>query len=338
MPPTDPNVLAVRFSSLGDLILTTPLFRAIRHAHPRARITLVTRQEFVPLFSQNPRVSEVIGLAPGGSLRRLAADLRRRGFTHRLDLHDSLRSRALRALVGGRWGSYPKHRIAREILIRTKRNVYRDRRHVAERYFDAARQLEVRPDGGPAEVFLHQDAVRAADDFLHRHRMGQERTLVAFVPGAAHSTKQWPEPHWHDLIGLATGAGMDLVILGGPKERDLGNRLAAAGGDGVASAAGQFDIQGTGALLRRVRAAVAGDTGVMHLATAVGTPVVALLGPTVGAFGFLPYQARATVVERDLPCRPCSRMGGAVCPLGHHRCLESIAPSEVLEAIRRLPR
>jgi ADP-heptose:LPS heptosyltransferase len=76
----------------------------------------------------------------------------------------------------------------------------------------------------------------------------------------------------------------------------------------------------------------------MHLATAVATPVVTLLGPTVGAFGFLPYQARATVLERELPCRPCSKMGGPVCPLGHHRCLELIPPGEVLEAIRRLPR
>jgi heptosyltransferase-2 len=82
---------------------------------------------------------------------------------------------------------------------------------------------------------------------------------------------------------------------------------------------------------------VAGDTGVMHLATAVGTPVAVMLGPTVGAFGFLPYQARATVLERHLPCRPCSSQGGPRCPLGHHRCLELITPEEVAEAVRRLP-
>jgi lipopolysaccharide heptosyltransferase II len=338
VPPADPNILVVRFSSLGDLILTTPLFRAIRQSHPRARITLVTKREFVPLFSHNPRVTEVIGLAPGAPLQPLARELRRRGFTHRLDLHGSLRSRALRWLVGGQWAGYPKHRVAREALIRWKRDVYRDRRHVAERYFDAARRLGVQPDGGPAEVFLHQDAVRAADAFLRQHAMGQDRTLVAFVPGAAHATKEWAERHWHDLIGLATGTGMDVVVLGGRKEAELGARLAAAGGDGVVSAAGEFDIQGTGAILKRARAAVAGDTGVMHLATAVGTPVVTLLGPTVGAFGFLPYQARATVLERSLPCRPCSKMGGPACPLGHHRCLEEIAPAEVLEAIRKLPR
>jgi len=101
--------------------------------------------------------------------------------------------------------------------------------------------------------------------------------------------------------------------------------------------AGAFDLSGTAALLKRARCTVAGDTGVMHLATAVQTPVVTLLGPTVREFGFLPYNARSTIVERDLDCRPCSKMGGPVCPLGHHHCLEWIAAEEVAEAVRRLP-
>jgi len=336
--PVPPRVLAVRFSSLGDLILTTPLFRAIRSAHPRAEVTLVTRREYVPLFAQSPRITEVIGYDPDTPLRALARDLRRRRFTHRLDLHGSLRSATLRLLVGGRWGRYPKHRLARTVLIRTKRNIYRDHRPVAERYFDAARRLGVAPDGDPPEVFLHRDAVTAADAFLREHRLGQDRTLVALIPGAAHATKEWPEHHWHELLSLVTGAGMDVVILGGNKEAEMAGRLAAAGGSRVASAAGRFDIQGTAALLKRARCAAGGDTGVMHLSTAVGTPVVTLLGPTVAAFGFLPYRGRATVLERDLPCRPCSKMGGPRCPLGHHDCLEGIAPATVLQAIRTLPR
>lgn len=332
-----PRILAVRFSSLGDLILTTPLLRAIRAAHPRADVTFVTRQDYVPLFSRNPRVTEVIGYDPATPLRHLARDLRDRGFTHRLDLHGSLRSRALRILVGGEWTGYPKRRLARSVLIRLKRDVFRDRRHVAERYFDAAHGLGVSPDDGPPEMFIHTDAIRAADQFLGDHGLGRERTLVAVVPGAAHATKQWPERHWEALLPLLTGAGMDVVILGGGKEQALGARLAAAGAPYAASAAGRFDLQGTAALLRRVRAAAAGDTGVMHLATAVGTPVVLLLGPTVGTFGFLPYHARASVLERDEPCRPCSAMGGPRCPLGHHRCLELIEPEAVAAALRKMP-
>ncbi|MBI1966947.1 MAG: glycosyltransferase family 9 protein, partial [Gemmatimonadetes bacterium] len=89
-------------------------------------------------------------------------------------------------------------------------------------------------------------------------------------------------------------------------------------------------------LLAHAKVLVSGDTGVMHMATGVGTPVVALFGPTVEPFGFFPYRARAEVLQRDLDCRPCSAMGTAKCPLGHHRCLVDIAPAEVVAAVERL--
>ena len=99
------------------------------------------------------------------------------------------------------------------------------------------------------------------------------------------------------------------------------------------TAAGEFSLQETGALLARARVLVSNDTGVMHMATGVGTPVVALFGPTVEQFGFFPYSARATVLQRALDCRPCSAMGSARCPMGHHRCLVDISPADVMTAV-----
>jgi len=333
---TTPDILAVRFSSLGDLVLTTPLFRAIKRARPAARITLLTRSEYVPLFAHNPRIARVIGWDGVSPIGGIARDLRKVAWTHRLDLHGSMRSLLVRRLVGGRWHGYPKRRVARAIQIRFKKDVYRDRRHVAERYFDAARGLDVVPDDQPPEVFVAMEAAAGADRFLRESGVA-DRTLVALVPGAAHFTKRWPEHHWAALTELLTSRGVAVVILGGKAEAELGARLAAIAGPRGASAAGQFDLSGTAALLKRARCAVAGDTGVMHLATALQTPVVTLLGPTVREFGFVPYHARATIVERDLNCRPCSKMGGPVCPLGHHHCLEWIPAEEVAEAVRRLP-
>jgi lipopolysaccharide heptosyltransferase II len=333
---SSPNILAVRFSSLGDLVLTTPLFRAIKRANPTARVTLVTRSEYVPLFAHNPRIARVVGWDGTRPLGTLASELRATAWTHRLDLHGSLRSFGLRRMIGGRWHGYPKRRLARAIQIRLKKDVYRDRRHVAERYFDAARGLGVTPDDQPPEVFVPMEATVGADRLLRSAGVA-DRTLVALVPGAAHFTKRWPEHHWAALTELLTQKGLGVVVLGGPAEAEVGARLAAIAGRHGVSAAGQVDLAGTAALLKRARCAVAGDTGVMHLATAVQTPVVTLLGPTVGAFGFLPYNARSTVVERELDCRPCSKMGGPACPLGHHHCLEWIPAEEVAEAVRRLP-
>ena len=344
IPAVPPNILLVRFSAMGDTLLMTPLIRALKLRYPEAQLTVVTKEEYAPLFRHNPRIEKVIGWRRGNSLAALGRQLRAEGFSHRLDLHGSLRSRALRWHVGGRWTSYPKHRAARGVLIRTKRNIYRDRRPVVERYFDAARELAVAPDAGSLEVFLPRATLEAAEGFLTERRLGLRRQLMAVAPGASRFTKRWPEHHWVALVRRLIEDGNDVIVVGGTAERELAAGIATAaelesGAEPrVGSAAGEFDPAGTAALLKRSRALVSGDTGAMHLATAVGTPVVALFGPTVEAFGFFPYHAKATVLQRDLTCRPCSAQGSAVCPLKHHRCLQDLQPAEVLEALRKLPR
>jgi lipopolysaccharide heptosyltransferase II len=332
---TSPNVLVVRFSSIGDVLLTTPLLRAIRRRHPTARVTLFTKEAYVPLLSHNRNLDRVVGIGTGRSVTSLAAEVRAAQYTHRLDLHDSLRTRMLRALAPGRWTTYPKHRLARSVLIYAKRNHYRDHRPVAERYFSAASDLEVTPDGGPPEFFLGPEAEREAAEWLAMAGLAQERPVIAVAPGAAHATKRWPLEHWFTLCQRIVREGFDVAIVGGPEDVPLGQALATKPEGRVASAAGVFGLQGTGALLRRSLALVSGDTGVMHMATGVGTPVVALFGPTVEPFGFFPYTSRAEVLELALPCRPCSSKGSARCPLGHHRCMVEIGPESVYRALRR---
>jgi heptosyltransferase-2 len=160
--------------------------------------------------------------------------------------------------------------------------------------------------------------------------------MIALAPGAAHNTKRWPIEYWQDLARELSAAGYSLVVVGGPEDFATGEVVAAAGAPLAANAAGRFTLQGTGALLARSRALISGDTGVMHMATGVGTPVVALFGPTVRPFGFYPYSPRALVMERDLACRPCTAHGSAQCPLGHHRCLRDTLPGEVTAVLRRV--
>ncbi len=333
--PLPPNVLAVRFSSIGDILLTTPLLRAIRQRHSDARLTVVTKEAYAPLLSHNPYVDRIIGLGPAQPLWSVAREIRAGSFTHRLDLHGSLRSRTLRALAPGRWTSYPKHRMARAWLIRTKSNRYRDRRPVPERYFSAADRLDVSPDGAPPEFFLGSDAEQVVAAWWAGSGLAPDRPLIAVAPGAAHRTKRWPLEYWRALVSQMVAGGLSVAIVGGPDDARLGAALAGSEGSQVASTAGRFGLQDTGALLRRSAAVVSGDTGVMHMATGVGTPVVALFGPTVEAFGFFPYTRRSAVLERRLSCRPCSTQGGARCPLGHHRCMLEIRPDLVYDTVRR---
>lgn len=337
MPAATPAILLVRFSSIGDLLLTTPLLRVLRARHPGARISFVVREDMAETLRHNPRLTELITWRRGDSLTGLGRRLKATEWTHRLDLHGSMRSHALRQLVGGRWTGYPKHRLRRTLLVQTGAARGGDLGPVAERYFSAAADLDVLPDGGPPEFFTTREAERDADAFLTERGLGAKRTLIAFAPGAAHFTKRWPTDRWEALIRRIR-ATADVVILGGSADRQIADAIAAAGGGSTASAAGRFSLTGTAALLKRSRALISCDTGVLHLATAVGTPVVGLYGPTVEQFGFFPYRARATVLQRELNCRPCSTHGGAVCPLGHHRCMTEILPEDVAAAVASLPR
>ena len=189
MPP--PNILAVRFSSLGDLVLTTPLFRAIKRAHPSAQVTLLTRAEYVPLFAHSPRIARVIGWDGTRPIATIARDLRKTRWTHRLDLHGSMRSLLVRRLVGGRWHGYPKRRLARAIRIRLKQDVIATGAMWPSAISTRREGLGVTPDDQPPEVFVPMEAAAGADRFLRESGVA-DRTLVALVPGRRTSPSAGP--------------------------------------------------------------------------------------------------------------------------------------------------
>ncbi|MGH7522777.1 MAG: lipopolysaccharide heptosyltransferase II [Gemmatimonadales bacterium] len=329
------KILIVRFSSIGDLLLTTPLLRSIRERHPDAHISFVVREDMQDTLRHNPRIDELIAWRRGSSLAELARRLRSERWTHRLDLHGSLRSRLLRLMVGGRWTGYQKHRLRRRLLIMTHGRRGGSLGPVVERYFAAARDLDVTPDHRAPEFFTTPDADTEAAAFLAQHNLGRERPLLALAPGAAHFTKRWPAAHWVALAERMREQN-DLLVLGADVDVPVADAIVAAAGNRAASAAGRYPLGGTAALLKRAAALVVGDTGVLHLATAVGTPVVGMYGPTVEAFGFFPYAAKAVIVQHALDCRPCSSQGGPVCPLAHHHCLVQMLPDEVATAVNQL--
>jgi lipopolysaccharide heptosyltransferase II len=330
-----PDILVVRFSSIGDILLTTPLLRAIRTKWPGARVTVLTRRQYVSLVSDNPNVTEVFGIGPQQGARSIAAQIKAVKYSHILDLQGGLRTFPLRLLAPGPWYGYSHRRLARAFLIRFKHNRYQEHVPVAERYFEAASDLGVEPDGGPPEFYLNPVSEEKAAGWLARARVGTKRPMVAIAPGAAHATKRWPVEHWIKLVRQIVNTGADVVALGGPEDSAVGAEIAARGGPYVASAAGDVNLQETGGILRRAAALISGDTGVMHMATGVGTPVVAMFGPTVRQFGYFPYNAHASVVERNLACRPCSSHGSAQCPLEHHLCMREILPDMVFTTLTR---
>lgn len=332
-----PQIFAVQFGSTGDILQATPLFRAIRAQLPGVRLAVVTRRRHVPLLVDNPRIDEVIGLGAGDSLLHVAKRMRAAGRGVRLDLDGGPRARLLRLLAPGRWHGAPRYLFARELLIHTKQNRYPDDLPRAERYFDAARELGVEPDGGPTELFIGPDAEAQAAEWLNQAGLGRERPFVAFAPGGSKLTKRWAPEHWITLVRRVAATGADAVLVGGPEDTAVAAEVTARSSSRAVNAAGALGLLTTAAVLKRAAALVTGQTAAMHMAAALGTPLVALIGPTVRAFGLYPYNARrATVLERNLPCRPCSADGGAACPLGHNSCLDEIRPETVFSALCRM--
>jgi hypothetical protein len=178
-------------------------------------------------------------------------------------------------------------------------------RPVADRYFDAALDLDVTPDGGPAELFTTaQDDARAAETV--------QGDYVVLAPGARHATKRWPPSHWRALATTIRKGGVQVVGLGLPHERHL------LPGPHVIEAYG-LPLRGMVALCRGARAVVSNDSGLLHVASAVATPLVALFGPTVKEFGFFPYRP-AALSPLLPPRRPRLPAGPPSLPAGHRSC------------------
>ena len=317
--PARPRVLIIRFGALGDVVLATPLLRVLRRSFPDAHVTMVTRRTYAEIMETHPGVSRVVCLEPDQPLSRLAARLAAEQFDVGLDLQRSLRSRFLRARVPAAiWGLTDKARLARLQLVWTGRTARRPAR-ATNRYFAAARTLGVEPDGGRPEVFPTDDDRRQAAELT-------PAGAAVLAPGARWASKRWPPDRWRDLAGRLLDRGVAVVALGDAAERDL------LDGPGIIPAYG-LGLRVSAAILARARIAVVQDSGLLHLAAAVGTPALALLGPTVAELGFMPEGAQVQVIERPLPCRPCSPMGSSHCPLGHHKCMIGIDPAAVAAAV-----
>jgi ADP-heptose:LPS heptosyltransferase len=177
-----PGILVVRFGSIGDILLATPLIRVIRQRYPHARLNVLTQRRYAPLVSDNPNLDEVIAVAPKDPLVAVARRLRHARYTFVLDLENTARSRLLRLVVPARWRTAPQYRIQRELLVRTKTNRYPEDSPVADRFFDAGRDLELEPDGGPPELFINPEADQQAAAWLQRAQIGIGRPFVASRP------------------------------------------------------------------------------------------------------------------------------------------------------------
>ncbi len=330
------KILVIRFSSLGDVVLTTVLFKELYDTFPEAQITFVTSQEFVEVVSNNPYIHQVFGLDRSQKLgvKELGKDLKTQQFDLVYDAHSSLRSRSLVRMLkrGFQLIRIRKYGWKRTLLTRFKIDL------MPQRSF---RQMLLAPlakwatlsEQPTSELFLSQEMESDVQAQLQQAGVSLTKPLIALAPGASFEGKKWSLDSFSTLGEQLLIKGYDLIILGGAEDQEAWDLQDNLGGD-VACFAGIFSILESATALKFAKLAVSNDSSVVHLAESVKTPVIALFGPTVKQWGYAPFLPQSHVLEVDLPCRPCSRTGQGRCQIQEDRlCLHSISPAEVLKVI-----
>ena len=334
----------VRFSSLGDVVLTLPVAACLKAAFPESEVLYLTKAAYRPLLEGQPGIDRVATLEEAGpglpALRRFCRGLGR--FDLALDLHGTLRSRScLRALSADRRLSYRKDALLRRLWAAgwMRGRMQGPQRHTIDRYLEPLGRLGIAPACTVPGLKIAPGELEAARALLTEAGIRDPSRTAAVVPGARWPNKCWsPASFAAVAAGLRNTEGLEPVIVGDAADREAAEAVRVQVPGGAAQLAGRTGLTGLAALLSLARVAVANDSGPAHLAAAVGTPVVTIFGPTHEAFGFAPRGARVRVISRDLPCRPCTVHGGLRCPRNRRACLDDIAPAEVLSVARDLLR
>jgi heptosyltransferase-2 len=316
------KLLIIRLSSLGDCILLCPLAEHLK-SRGASEVTVVTKRAYVELFAAARGVDRVVGFdtrAGIGGLLRIAAEHRGRGYLV-IDAHNNWRSRVLSWRLGGaaaRLRKYYRQRLGLIVLKRPARLP-----SILGQYAALAATVGLAPATqlSPGGIDVPEQYTAAAAGRMRT----DEHPCIAVAPGARWPMKRWPVRSFVELCRRLSGEhGYRLLLLGDDNDRDATTPIASEIGGLCIDISGQTGLLEGAGYLKHCVGFIGNDSGLMHLAEAVGVPVVALFGPTVETFGYFPALARSKTVERELPCRPCSRNGSRPCPMGTQECMAEI--------------
>ncbi len=321
------KVLIVRFSSIGDIVLTTPVVRCIKQQLD-AEIHYVTKPAYQPILLSNPYIHTVHLL--GEDWQKLINDLQKENFDYLIDLHHNLRTlRLKRSLQKVKSFSFKKLNFQKCLLTAFKINIL-PKQHIVDRYLATVTSLHVSNDGKGLDYFIKKEEEVNWDKIPMSHCAG----YIAVVIGATYNTKKMPLHKWKELCNKIDHP---ILLLGGKEDKENGDAIADSNDIKIYNACGKFSLNESADLVRKAKLVITHDTGLMHIAAAFQKPIVSIWGNTVPAFGMAPYYGNATAdasfhLAKQTPsfiaevnhlyCRPCSKIGYKKCPLGHFKCME----------------
>ncbi|MCF8332685.1 MAG: glycosyltransferase family 9 protein [Bacteroidales bacterium] len=326
------RILIIRFSSIGDIILTTPVIRALKQQVDNVEIHYLTKDSFYPILKANPYIDHIHTIKQ--NVNEVTALLRKQHFDFIVDLHKNLRSTHAMFSLRRPSHAFPKANISKWLMVNFKVN-YLPGEHVVDRYFKAAAPLGVTNDGMGLDYFIPHNEEVSVDNLPDTLSSG----FVAIGIGGKHSTKLYPA----DKVSvLCHKINQPVILMGGPEDSERAEVIREGMKHFVFNGCGEFTINQSASVLQKASAVISNDTGIMHIAAALKKKLVSLWGNTIPEFGMYPYypkdlQNMYRIVEvKGLKCRPCSKIGFDKCPKGHFRCMYDISEDEILGAMNEL--
>lgn len=339
------RILIIQTAFLGDCILTTPLLRRTRDIFSQEDdfISILTTPDGAKIFENNPHINETIIFDKHGQDRsagkflKIARILKKKNFDIVISPHRSFRSGLLTFLAG----------IKRRVGFKKAPGsvFYSDKidRKMSlpepERMLLLLSAFNERIEPCPAEIFFSEKELNKANTILESLSIRSNERFGAIAPGSVWGTKRYSPANFAKSAKILRENGIvdKFIVIGGKKDKDICDAVVANSG-GICVSSCDADILTSSAIIKRASFLMGNDSAPIHIASAVGTPVIAIFGPTIAEFGFTPYKVQSVVIEPEieLKCRPCSPHGKMFCPRKDHICMESIEPEKVAQAVIKL--
>lgn len=318
-----PKFLLIRFSSIGDIVLTTPIIRAIKTQLKDSEIHYLTKNQFVQLVNANPYIDKVFAF--NKSINETIRELQEENYTSIIDLHKNLRSAQVILSLRKKHISFNKLNIEKWIRIHLKVNTLPDL-HLIDRYFISLSELGIQKDENGLDYFFQKDFD------TKEYNQWTNQAFMAWAIGGTYFTKQFP---FRKIKEILSKLALPCVLLGGKEDKQRGEFIAE-GLPNVWSLCGKTSLDQSAYLLKTAKLVLTNDTGLMHIAAAFNKETIAFWGNTIPEFGMFAYQQTENVKNfeiKNLSCRPCSKLGHKECPKRHFRCMEGLENESIIKEI-----
>lgn len=317
------KVLIVRFSSIGDIVLTTPIIRCLKQQLKDVEVHYITKRKFNSVLQHNPYIDKIYLIDK--STDEVIGALKSENYDYIIDLHHNIRTFKLKLQLSKKAFAFDKLNWKKFLIVNFKINKLPNK-HIVDRYFETTKSLGIVNDNKGLDYFIaDKDEVDIKQVFPLSFHSG----YYCLVVGGSYFTKQIP---LHKLKEICEKSTKPLILLGGKEDKEIANQLHQMFPQTTFNACGELNLNQSASVIKQSDKVITSDTGLMHIASAYKKEIISLWGNTIPEFGMYPYLpgTNSRILEvKNLSCRPCSKLGHKKCPKGHFKCMNDIEVPEI---------